>query len=321
MKKGLIISLSVICSIILILGGAMLIWYFGKSYKNFNKYASKQWQIPGLSDGFTPQGIWSTQNNFLTCGYMKDGSASRIYVVDNNQKYFTLTIEGKPYTGHCGGIATYKNLGYVVGDKHIYVFNITEALKLENGKSIKCLAVLDAPNGADFINIDNDYLYVGEFYHEKKYPTADNHKISCADGKNVAVTYVYALSDDNPFYISSTPSYAISTTEKIQGMCFTDSGNVILSQSWSLADSHILAYKPLSEVTKTDFDYNGAKIDLYILDSTSLLTDISAPCMSEEIYFGNGKVYIMFENACKKYRLVTRTRLKNVYSLDIDKYL
>ena len=54
-----------------------------------------------------------------------------------------------------------------------------------------------------------------------------------------------------------------------------------------------------------------------MLDANAEVSRLKAPCMTEEIELVDGRVYVLFENACKKYKAFTRTRLYNVYSLDI----
>lgn len=338
MKKNMKITLSVVLAIFVALGLFAIIWFNGKNYKDFYAKATTEFDIPGLSSGYVPQGITfdkynSEEGTFLTAGYMKDGSASRIYVIGEETTYFTLTIDGEDYVGHAGGIATYKNYGYIVGDKKIHVFDISKALTLENGKSTEILKSFDAPNGADFINIQNGLMFIGEFYHETKYPTSEAHHIDSADGKNWAMTYVYSILEnesgnpinDHPYYFDvSSPDYAISTTEKIQGMCINGSDNeaeIILSSSWSIADSKIYIHQGLSNLSKVSYMYNGKDIGVYILDSSNLIKTLEIPSMSEEITLYDGKVYVIFENACSKYKIVTRHKNKNVVSFDVSKFL
>ena len=326
MKKGMKIAISIIVALVLAIGVFAIVWYKGKNYKHFYAKATEEFAVPGLDEGFTPQGLTyeTASQNFLASGYMKDGSASRIYVVGQTVKYFTLKTNGNNYVGHAGGIATYGEYGYLVGDKQLYVFNINDALALENGQSINILATFDAPNGADFINITESHIYIGEFYHETKYPTSANHHITTANGTNYAVTYVYDIKKDKAdeyYFDINSPDFAISTTEKVQGMCIAPTGEVVLSTSWSLADSNIYIYKSLNQLTTQNYNFKGTNINMYVLDSSSLLKTFVLPSMSEEVTLANGKVYVIFENACKKYKLVTRHKNTSAYSFDVTKVL
>lgn len=321
-KRNLIIILSVLFGVFALVVGFELFWHYGKTYPEFSAHARQEFLLPDLKEGFTPQGIASKDDKFLICGYMKSGP-SRIYVVDGeNYEYFTLRVDGEAYAGHCGGITTYNNFGYVVGDKQIVVFDIDAAIALDNAMSLDAIAILDCPNGADFVNAQNGVLLIGEFYHKDKYPTKQSHHINSADGINPALTYAYNLDDSlSVGFDIDAPIYAISTTEKIQGACFDDSGRIILSQSWALADSHLYVYKPLSELSSTSMTIDDQVVEVYVLDSSNLIKDIVAPCMSEEVTLYGGRIFIMFENASSKYRIVTRTRYKNCYSISINDFV
>lgn len=329
MKKSMKITISIVVAFFVAIGLFAIIWFNGKNYKQLYAKANEEFSIPGLKAGYVPQGLAYYENGqcFLSAGYMKDGSPSRIYVIgEEDTKYFTLKLGDTDYVGHAGGIATYGNLGYLVGDKQLYIFNIADAVQLEDGESIDILAHFDAPNGADFINIQNNLMYIGEFYHETKYPTSEAHHISSADGKNYAVTFVYTIqapASGNIYGFDITsPEYAISTTEKIQGMCINgEEGEILLSSSWSLADSKIYIHNKLSEITPSKFKYNDRNIDIFILDSSNLKETLTLPSMSEEITYKDGRIYVIFENACAKYKMVTRHKNTKAISFEVSKML
>ena len=91
---------------------------------------------------------------------------------------------------------------------------------------------------------------------------------------------------------------------------------IVISTSYSLPNSHLYVYKNvLNTTTDKSFDFDGTEIPLYILDKQDILKDIEAPCMSEEIVCKDGRVFVLFENACKKYGAVTREQLKNVINI------
>lgn len=330
MSKSKKITTIVIACIFAVLGIFVTFWYFGVSYSDFYARATKEFEIPGLSEGFTPQGLCHADKEkvFLVCGYMKDGSASRIYVVDEKTekmtKYFTLNTEDGAYTGHAGGIATDGTNVWIAGDGTVNRFSFEEAMNVENGNSVQIFDSFVSNNGADFVTVDRtkNNLWVGEFHREGKYDTDESHFIETSDGTiNKAISFCYEINNDGTCGITSTtPIMALSTPSLVQGMSFTTE-KIVISTSYSLPNSHIYSYTNIMEQTsiaEKTFKYNDTtEIPLFVLENKILIEDLEAPCMSEEIEFVNGKIYVLFESACQKYGFVTREPLRNVFSFAI----
>lgn len=303
----------------------MIFWYFGESYQEFYAKASKAFEIPGLSEGFVPQGLCYNEkiNKFLTSGYMQNGSASRIYVVNaqngKTEKYFTLKIEDTDYVGHAGGIASKGDNVWVSGDGLVVRFKSEEIEAIENGGIIFVGDFFNPQNGADFIAIEDNNLWVGEFHKPGKYDTDSSHVITTSNGKtNSAISFCYEIAPSKEFGIDSTiPTKALSTPSLVQGMIVSDN-KIILSTSYSLPKSHIYTYENITTLsTDSKFIFGTAEIPLYILSDDSLVKDLEAPCMSEEIALVGEKVFVLFESACKKYSFVTRESLRHVYTYKI----
>ena len=128
--------LKLICKILaIILGAAVtlaLVTLIGLNAAKFFIY-SDYYQIkedvcknPGLSDGFVCQGICAYEREggdvILVSGYMKDKSASRIYVTtaENESYYVSLASGGEKFTGHAGGISVLGENAYVANGKAVY---------------------------------------------------------------------------------------------------------------------------------------------------------------------------------------------------------
>lgn len=327
MSKSKKITTIVIACIFAVLGIFVTFWYFGEDYSTFYQLNRKEFEIPGLSEGFTPQGICyeEQQNLFLICGYMKDGSASRVYIVDGKTrettKYFVIdTLDGL-YTGHAGGIATDGTKIWIVGDGTVNCLDFKSAIHTTNGFSTSIVDSFKSNNGADFVTIDkdNNTLWIGEFHREGKYDTPESHFIETSDGSiNKAVSFCYEIDDTQTNGVkSTTPIMALSTPSLVQGMIVSER-KIVLSTSYSLPNSHLYAYSNIIETTtENTFNYDGTEIPLYILENNFLIDDLEAPCMSEEIELANGRIYILFESACQKYGFVTREPLRYVYSMEL----
>ena len=116
-KAGFIAAIVVIALIFSALTFGLV--YKLSHYKFFSQ-AESHMQAPGLEDGLVQQGFdyipakigeddeIISEAIFLTSGYMKDGSASRVYITVGNgtPSYVSLyNSDGTEYVGHAGGIA------------------------------------------------------------------------------------------------------------------------------------------------------------------------------------------------------------------------
>ncbi|MCD8286371.1 MAG: hypothetical protein LUD50_04010 [Clostridia bacterium] len=340
--RNLLIVVIVIVCIVVVLGIFLLVWFYADSYKDLD-YFNTEFAIPGLADGVVPQGLGSYtaedgSATFFMCCYMVDGSASRIYVVDGSSedKYVTLKDEdGTDFAGHCGGIASDGTHVWLSSEMDIYTMDydtLVSSATAEGGTiNIGTGFVVDAADEGDgkvfnvaylFYDAADEALYAGEFYRSGNYPTIDEHQLTTPAGDdNTAVVYKLEKDETDAKGFSSIPSCAYSTTSKIQGMAVLN-GKVALSESYGLANSHIFVYD-LSKANGGSkgtldllmADNSTVQLDLYYLDSSNLDTTYTLPSMTEGLTVSNGKVYILFESAGKKYRMYVRERMYNVLSI------
>ena len=79
MKKSLKVVVSVVV-ILAVLVSVALIYYFGAGYPYFHKVSTAECAIPGLREGFTPQGMSYDEesNSIIMCGYMKNSKQASI---------------------------------------------------------------------------------------------------------------------------------------------------------------------------------------------------------------------------------------------------
>lgn len=149
--------LTELMAFIILLGIAAIIYYFGAKYPYFDEVSTKECQIPGLNEGFTPQGLaYDDNDNILLCGYMKDSSKpSRIYVLSgekhNERKYVTLTLDGEAFSGHTGGLEVCQDTVFLVSQGWVYRFDLNEVLSAEKGSSVAIIDGFKTENGANFI--------------------------------------------------------------------------------------------------------------------------------------------------------------------------
>lgn len=329
-KSKLITALAVIAGVIVALGVFLMVWYMGDSYPDFEGRFRQEAEIPALDDGFIPQGLGNNGDTMLVSGYMNDGGASRIYVIDDGETAGYVTIRlgdasdengestAEYFTGHMGGIATNGTNVWIASEGMVYRLSYSQVIEAaEECGEVEISNSWDANCGADFCYYKSGYLYVGEFYRAGNYETDESHRLTTPAGDgNTALILRYT----NPSsYSLGTLSRAFSITGEIQGMAMDSEGDhIILSQSYGLKNSHILIYSYNSSTTAHNnsvLEINGESVTVYYLDSANLEEDYEIPCMSEGLCSDGDRLYVLFESASVKYRAFVRERLTNIYSL------
>ena len=290
-KLLLMILAAVLALIILVIGGLNI-----AKFAIYNEYYSIKTNIcknPGLNDGFVCQGITISEKNgvVLVSGYMKDHSASRIYIttLDNDSRYITLKQGETEFTGHAGGIAATESTVYIASGEKIYTLSLDEVLSAKNADKLDVGEGVAVNNSASFVYTDDTYLYVGEFHDGGKY-NIEGHENETAEGTHYAICSQYLLND------ITTPVKIYSIRNKVQGICFTPDGKVVMSTSYGLASSGYYVYK-LSSATDSGKTMDGAPI--YYLDK--LEREITGPAMAEGLDYYDGKVITLTESASNKY--------------------
>ena len=299
MKKAIkIIGKVVLCALLAIVGvvvlvlGGLNVAKFA-IYSDYYSIKENVCKNPGLNDGFVCQGIAASEENkvIFVSGYMKDHSASRLYVtdLDNNSYYVSLLCEnGEDFTGHSGGVATTGDKIYLASDDKIFVLSVSDVLNAKNGDKVKLDGGTPVNNQASFVYTDEEHLYVGEFHDGTNYIT--KHPYDTAEGMHYAIISRYKLDD------LTKPDKIYSIRNKVQGACFTPDGKVVLSTSYGLADSYFYVYNE-SDAVDSGLTLDGAPV--YYLDKC--IKEIKSPAMSEDVDYYNGKVISLTESASNKY--------------------
>lgn len=262
----------------------------------YREYYSSKTDIcknPGLNDGFVCQGIAASEENgvILVSGYMKDHSASRIYVTDleNNSRYVILKKGNDIFTGHAGGVSTNGENIYVANGGKVYVIPLDTVLNTAAGDAVDVGEGIEVNNNASFSYCDDTYLYVGEFNDGGKY-TIEGHKNETAEGTHYAICSKYSLDD------ITTPVAVYSIRDTVQGICFAPDGRVIMSTSYGVSDSVYYVYN-LADATDSKKMVDGAP--LYYIDK--LVKEVKGPAMAEGLDWYDGKVITLTESASNKY--------------------
>ena len=321
MKKKIIIFSTVLvilaCLVALALLGFKLVDTI--MYGSFYNIANDEFYIPGLMEGFVPQGFdyIESERVFLACGYMdSDDEPSRIYVIDEDGEEFYYTeltdsVTSVPYMGHTGGIAYFGDYVYITGSDGIDVFDLNVILD-KSVKTAQRLGTVDTSRfGMDpaFCFVYDEQLYVGSFHDGESYKDPEKHKINI-DGRdnNNATMLSFPLRPGfvANYCVSTEPNALYSIPDKVQGVCMVGDDKIALSTSYGMSASNIYVHdvKKIEENTynaQLSKNMIGVSVPLYIIDSKTLVDTVEAPPMAEEIIYLDGKIWIMNESASSKY--------------------
>ncbi len=313
---------AVLLALLLALAVFLCVWFLGADYSAFDAATRTETAIPGLKSGFSPQGLCPVNEDsgyrFAMSGYVK-GKPSRVYFFGSGtSKYITLRDENGELSTHFGGITNTGNYLVVASGKKLVRVSLADALAAEDGGAVK---IKDSFEIADFRSIAYCYyhggmLYAGEFYRPGNYETDQSHHIAVADGEtNYGIVYAFTVNEAaEGGVVSFRPNYAISVREQVQGIAVWDNG-VALSTSYGLPDSRLWVYSdPLYEQPVGDL----GGVPLYVLGEHNLTATFDMPCMSEEIFEQDGRIYILFESGCNQYKQFVRRQIANVLSTPVN---
>lgn len=308
LKIASIVLVSIISLVVLVWGGVNV-----SKFVIYSEYYSIEENVcinPGLNDGFVCQGITYEKDNdvIIVSGYMKDKTASRLYVTNTNDESYYVSLKNGDniYKGHAGGVSTKNGEVYVASDNKIFTFDLDLLLNAKNGDTIDIGLGETINNEASFVYTTEDYLYVGEFHDGGQYITY--HTYETPEGTNDAIVSQYDIND------LSKPLKVYSIRDKVQGICFTPNGKIILSTSFGLSSSTYYVYDE-SDAIKSEHTLDGAPV--YFLDNC--LKAISGPAMAEGLDYYKGKIITLTESASDKYIFGKFFFANHIVALDLDK--
>lgn len=296
-KVLLYVIVSLIVLLLLLRLGVTVLYF---DYFNNSK---SEFLIPGLNTAFIPQGFdyIESADTYLISGYTKDDSPSQIYVRKSNGDTHHVNLlyaDGNPYRKHAGGVCHNGEYLYIAGDDGVDVFSLHDVLE---GRDARKLGKILTGHAMAYCSFYDGYLLAGNFYHPGTYETPAEHRLTTPAGDaNTALITVFQADNSSPFGINPTPVAAISTREKVQGICFTSDKEIVLSTSYGFASSHLYRYR-IDTLRSSTIQVLGGEVPLYYLDSANLTDTITLPPMSEELVYRDGRIYVMCESASNKY--------------------
>lgn len=302
---------AVVAALLLALNIGVTVMYF-----DFFSRSQNAFPIPGLTTGFVPQGFvyLEEQDTYLISGYMKDHSAARIYIRDAQGRTRFVPLknqDGTAYDEHAGGVAVHGDFVYLPGKMGVDVFRLDDIL----AGDASVVGKIPAQYDTDCVTFHDGYLLVGDFYYPGTYETPLDHRITTPAGdENKAIIAVYKADSEAEFGIDPQPVAAISVRDRVQGIGITGDGEIVLSTSYGFNSSQLWFYE--LEARQDSLTLMEQEVPLFYLDSDNLTHSVEMPPMSEEIVCKDGKVYVLFESACTKYKFGRLIRGDWVYAYE-----
>ena len=260
-------------------------------------------KIPGLSEGFVPQGLTQDgEDRYIFTGYVGDTHEMAIYVSINGESKEIIPVDadGNRWSGHGGGAAVAGNFLYVANEAtEVVMFNLSQIMTANDGDKVQDLLSFNCLTNASFCFVDGNNLYIGEFFRAGDYDTKPEHAYTTPAGdEHHAWVCRYAL-DSEGMMTSNTPAEIISVREQVQGFAVKDDV-YMLSSSWGVSTSKLDFYKGLKDSGKT-VTVNNTELPLSYLDSSNHTKTLDMPAFSEDLTVDGDRVLVSFESACNKY--------------------
>lgn len=294
------------------------------AYTEFLAQAQKLFLIPGLKQVLTPQGIaiCPTTGRTYISAYSVDDVPSVVIVTEANSnelaaEYYLYNADGTPFTSHVGGIA--------LTDTHMYLSDTVDAagnyriaaipleqLPAEGAHKITVTETIVMAMSPSMLNYSGGYLWVGNFYYPKgKYELSPNmpYTTATSDGSEYGCYILgYDMTQGHNRLLSGKPypkpDVILTAPDRIQGITLTDTGKVVLSQSYGRANDSALLIYTLNPGEEPDLELtlNGQPVPAFLLDGKRLAKSINSIPMSEGLAAApDGRVLVLYESGAIRY--------------------
>lgn len=293
-------------------------------YREFYGRAKQEFAVPGLNENFVPQGLESCGGgHYLISGYIAGKGESRIYSVTRNGSVREIRVcrkDGKRLISHSGGICTNGPFTYLAGGNgNCYVLSSADLFD-KTSENADILGTIHTRNSASFCCLQGDNLLIGEYEYGKRFQTPVSHHLRTPSGdQNRGLILSYPLNGNQIFGVDPICDAAYSIPSRVQGMCFTNDGRIVLSASSFHGNSQLLLFGGGDVLKRRQGIYwiGGYPVPLYYLDSESCEKAIPLPPYSEETVFENNRLFILFESASSRFRFGRLVGGQYVYSLSL----
>ncbi len=290
------------------------------NYENYFSVFSEDFIIPGLFEGFIPQGIcYDLEGTYIISGYYEDEALpSMLISVDSEsgklKKAHPLkNIDGSDYFGHAGGIACSGEYIFITSDSSCFTISTKTLEGAKNGVPVKFESKFKITTKGSFAGYNEGVLWIGDFIESSDKEREKVQRITTLESGETFYAYCegYILENNLPSVekINSTsdgyiPDYYLAIPEQVQGIAFTKTGKITFTSSYGRKnDSNIYIFSDvfLSERVGT-INFDDTDLNLLACSSDLLTETIKAPPMAEGITTNGDEICMIFESGAAKYR-------------------
>lgn len=305
--------------------------------RDFYANSEEGFVIPGLKEGFVPQGIFYEKEHdiFLISGYYKEkAQPSRIILVDGEGNFVkSVGCKGKvnKATGHFGGIAVFKDNVYIATTSVTHVLSLSKILEADDDTYVPIEAELYTDTTCSYVNVCGGILYIGEFTDINFTDIKEATNIYRAKNGEVYYSRVNAfiLDENSEWGIKADkidsegnmiPDFALTSPFKVQGMSVLDDGRILYTASSTpITNSRAYLYE---DVTKGEPDkiitVGGQDVPLYYCQNKDRVAQYRLPTYVEETtVYPDGSVYAITESAAWCYAEASINPIDNVLKWNV----
>lgn len=307
-----------------------------EDYAEFFSMAKAAILTPGLKEDLVPQGLCAIpQSDRIVVSFYSDYTPTSILAVIDTQTgqlshwVGLQNVDGTPYTGHAGGIASDGKNIWVCSDGSARRMLVEDLLAAKPGEELRFIDSFPTGTRASSANYSHGILWIGDFFTSGgNYNTDKSHHMKTPDGSKHyawAVGFVgdpdseSGLKADTQNSITVVPDYVLSLPARIQGFTRTDTGQFVLSESYGRKnDSHLMVFEDVLQLEPdTTVQIGSNDVPLWFLDSRMLVKTIVTPPMSEGIDWMNGAVYQLYESGATKYLDTAVNPVDYIYRVEL----
>lgn len=311
----------------------------GFQLRDFYANSENGFVIPGLKEGFVPQGIFYEEEHdlFFISGYYKEkAQPSRVIVVDGDGNFIKsvgcISKKGNKAYGHFGGVAVFKDNVYVATTSVTHVLSLEEILGAEDDDYVLIQKELYTDTTCSYVNVCDGILYIGEFtdinFTDMKEAT------NVYKAKNGEIYYsrvnAFVLDENAKWGIKSDkidsdgnmiPDFALTSPFKVQGMCVLEDGKIVYTaSSTAVSNSRVYLYENVRD-GKPDkiIKVGGQDVPLYYCQRKDRIAQYRAPTYIEEVtVYPDGTVYTITESAAWCFAEASINPIDTVIKWDIN---